>query len=117
MDRRDTVDWPWVESPVPDDPEPAGTFGDQHGAVRKECQAPRVRQPLGNDDHLELLLRRFVDDRFRGERHRLCAQSPAGRIERAAGAGQRCRGGWRPLLRGRGGDHRGERSEQQRPPQ
>ncbi len=53
-----------VEHPLPNDPQPAGTLGDQQVAVGQECQAVRILQPLREDrDPDVLLLGRVIQER------------------------------------------------------
>ena len=49
-DLGDTLDRIRQQDSVANDPQASGAFGDQHVAVRQECDRPGVIEPFGNSD-------------------------------------------------------------------
>ena len=61
-DRRQAGDGQWVQHSVPNEAKATGAFGDQHAAVGKERDRPRMREPLRHDADANLVLLGRVDD-------------------------------------------------------
>ena len=55
-DRRDTGDHVWVKHSVANDAETTWSLGDQHVAVRQECDRPWMRKLFSHDTHTDFVL-------------------------------------------------------------